>query len=85
MSSQEIRLQISDQVKELLESRGIRDEDIEKVISTAEEKGEKLYRGDKYLAKLKIGERTFYVEYSIVEKGTCTIHTAYSHVSTMEE
>jgi len=85
VSSQEIRLQISDQVKELLETRGIRDEDIEKVIGTAEEKGEKLYREDKYLAKLKIEERTFYVEYSIVEEGTCTIHTAYSHVSTMEE
>lgn len=85
MSAQEIRLQISDQVKELLESRGIRAEDVEKVIQNAEEKGEKLYREDRYLAKLEIEEATFYVEYSMVEEETYTVHTAYSHRAKMEE
>ena len=69
MSSQEIKLQIDDQAREILETRGIRDEDIEMVVSNAEQKGEKLYREDRYLAKLKIEERTFYVEYSVVEEG----------------
>ena len=44
MSAHEKRLQISDEVKELLESRGIRADDVEKVIQNAEEKGEKLYK-----------------------------------------
>jgi len=87
MSTQEVKLQTSDQVNELLESRGIRVEDVEQVIQNAEEKEEKLYRSgeDRYLAKLGIGEATFYVEYSPAGEGTYLIHTAYSHRATMEE
>ena len=91
MSAQEIKLQISNEVRELLESRGIRTEDVEKVIQNGEEKGEKLYREDRYLAKLRIGGATseegatFYVEYSIVGQETYLIHTAYSHKAKAEE
>ena len=85
MSDQEMNLQVSDQVKEILESRGIRDEDVEAVIQNAEEKGEKLYRDDRYLAKLRIGETTFYVEYSTVGQQTYLIHTSYSHSAKIEE
>ena len=80
-----IKLQISDEVREVLESRGIRDEDVRKVIHNAEQQGEKLYREDRYLAKLGVEEATFYVEYSIAGEGTYVVHTAFSHRAKIEE
>jgi len=87
MSTLEVRLKISGEVRGILESRGIRDEDLKEVIQNAEEQGEKLYREgeSRFLAKKKIGEPTFYVEYSIVEGSTYLIHTAYAHKSNLEE
>ena len=87
MSTLEVRLQITGEVGEILESRGIRDEDLKEVIQRAEEQGEKLYREgeNRFLAKQKIGEATFYAEYSIGEGSTYIIHTAYAHKSKMED
>ena len=82
--SRETRLEISGEVREVLESRGIRDEDVMQVIQNAEEKGEKLYREDRYLTKHVIGEGTFYVEYSIAGEQTYVVHTAYSHRAKIE-
>lgn len=76
-----INLQKSDEVTHLVESRHILDEEIKMVIHNAETTGDKLYRTetDKYLAKLRIANATFYVEYSVAGERTYIVHTAYSH------
>jgi hypothetical protein len=81
----DVKLQIAADVREILESRGIRDEDVAKVISNAEETGEKLYREDRFLSKLVIEEATYYVEYSVADGETYTVHTAYFHRAKLEE
>lgn len=81
----DVKLQIADDVREAIETRGIRDEDISAVISNAEETGDKLYREDRFLSKLVIEEATYYVEYSVADGGTYTIHTAYTHRAKLEE
>ena len=75
-----------DEVVALLEKRHILDEDIEQVIKNAEESGEKLYQpdGERALAKMKLSEATFYVEYSPSDAGY-VIHSAYSHRSNIIE
>ncbi|MEW6615803.1 MAG: peptide deformylase [Thermodesulfobacteriota bacterium] len=47
----------------------------------AETKEGKLYQqgSDKFLAKLRVADVTFYVEYSLAGDGAYTVHTAYSH------
>ncbi len=90
MSSQEyeaLKLQKSEEVKEILESRHILDDEVKMVIHNAESKGEKLYQveGERFLAKLKITGVTFYVEYSFAGDGTYIVHTAYSHRAEVEE
>jgi glutamate synthase (NADPH/NADH) small chain len=82
MSWEEIKLQVGDEVKKLLEERHISEEEVKKVIDFAETKGEKLYQqeANRYLAKSRLGEVTIYVEYSTDENGYI-VHTAYSHRS----
>lgn len=82
MSWEEIKLQVGDEVKKLLEERHISEEEVKKVIDFAETKGEKLYQpeANRYLAKSRLGEVVIYVEYSTDEKGYI-VHTAYSHRS----
>ena len=89
MSSQgyeEAELQKNAQVTELLESRHILDEEIKMVIHNAESTGEKLYQPEtnRYLAKMRIANTTFYVEYSLTEEKTYEVHTAYSHRAELE-
>jgi glutamate synthase (NADPH/NADH) small chain len=90
MSSQEyeaIKLQKSEEVSEILESRHILDDEVKMVIRNAESRGEKLYQPEtqRFLAKLKITDVTFYVEYSIAGEKTYIVHTAYSHRAELEE
>jgi hypothetical protein len=82
MSWEEIKLQVGDEVKKLLEERHISEEEVKKVIDFAETKGEKLYQQEenRYLAKSRLGEVTIYVEYSTDENGYI-VRTAYSHRS----
>lgn len=82
VNASEVHLIKSDAVASLLEERHILDEDMTQVIKAAEETGEKLYQPDKerYLAKLRISEATFYVEYSISDAGY-GVHSAYFHRS----
>lgn len=85
---EEIELQKSGEVSELLESRHILDEELKIVIHNAEATGEKLSQQgtNRFLAKLRIGEATFYVEYSATEREkTFEIHTAYSHKAEFAE
>jgi hypothetical protein len=82
-----IKLQKSAQVSELLQSRHILDDEVKMVIDNAEFTGGKLYQpgSNKYLAKLRIGEVTFYVEYSVAGETTYEVHTAYSHRTELED
>ncbi len=80
MTREEMKLQVNDEVRVLLEERHILEDEVGKVIEYAETEGQKLYRpeANRYLAKLKIGEATFYVEYS-VEEGSYVVCSAYAH------
>jgi hypothetical protein len=80
-SYEAIKLKKSDQAMENLESGKIIDDEIKMVIHNAETKGEKLYQQDskRFLAKLRIVNVTFYVEYSLAGEGEYEVHTTYSH------
>ncbi len=76
----EIQITKSEAVTASLDKRHILDEDIKKVIASAEASGEKLFQPDnnRYLAKMILNNVTFYVEYSIGD-GSYIVHTAYAH------
>jgi len=77
---EEIKLQVDEKGKRLMEERHISEDEVKQVIHRAETEGEKLYLPDenRYLAKLLIGTATFYVEYSI-EDGNYIVRTVYAH------
>jgi glutamate synthase (NADPH/NADH) small chain len=81
-----MEIEIDNEVKELIEKRGIRVEDIREVVQHAETAGRKLFQlgKDRYLGKLRISEATFYVEYSI-ESGKWKVYSAYLHRSEIVE
>ena len=70
MSWEEIKLKLSDEVRQLLEERHISEDEIKQVIYHAEANGEKLYQPEtnRYLAKLRIEQASFYAEYSIEQE-----------------
>ena len=80
MNDQNIPLQIAPQVQQLLEERGIREENLQQVITTAEE--QQLYHLDsvsrRRLAYLRLPKVTYWVEYQPTADGY-TVFTAYSH------
>jgi len=84
---EQLKLEKSIEVAEVLDCRHILDDEMKMVIHDAESTGEKLYQpeGDRFLAKKRIGEVTYYVEYSIGGKNTYIVHTAYSHRAEVKE
>lgn len=80
MSDQKTQLQISPKVQQLLEERGIREENLQQVIAAAEE--QQKYHLDTVsehrLAYLILPRVTYWVEYQPTEGGH-TVFTAYSH------
>lgn len=86
MTWEEIKLLVTDDVKQLLEERHIDEDEVKQVIHNAETKGEKLYQPEenRYLAKLRIGKATFYVEYAI-EEGKYVVKAAYAHKAELKE
>lgn len=85
MTWEEIKLQVSNEAKQLLEERHILEDEVKQVIHHAETEGDKLYLPDenRYLAKLRIGKASFYVEYS-VEQGSYIIRSAYAYKAEMK-
>jgi glutamate synthase (NADPH) small chain len=77
---EQIRLQISREVDELIDSRHILKEDLQKTIDHAETTGEKFINPstNHLLASFRPGRVTFWVEYSKPDE-TYQIHNAYSH------
>jgi len=86
MTWEEIKLPVTDDVKQLLEERHIDEDEVKQVINNAETKGEKLYQPEenRYLAKLRIGKATFYVEYAI-EEDKYVVRAAYAHKAELKE
>lgn len=81
-----MQLKISEQVKQVMTDRHIYEEDIKAVIEAAEVSGEKLYQPgtNKFLAKRKLGNATFYAVYSPTGDDGFEVHSAYSHRSELE-
>lgn len=77
-----IKLDIRPEVNRYLEMRHVLEDEVKQVIFQAETTGEKLYQPDsgKFLAKLRIGKATFYVEYS-QGTGKFIVESAYAHKS----
>ena len=85
-AADQIKIEKTDAIRDLMEERHILDEDLIPVIQHAEKTGEKLYQTDtnRFLSKLRIKNVYFYVEYSIIEGGF-RIHTAYTHRFSLSE
>jgi len=79
-SFESIDLEISDDVKEIMENRLILVEDVQKVIEHAEESGNKLYNEEtgRYLAHFRPVAVTYWVVYTR-HGNKYRIHNAYSH------
>jgi len=75
-----MKLNISDEVRQLMEKRMIRSEDLQQVIAWAQSTGKKFVnnRTGHFLAHYAPATVTFWVEYSTDEDGF-VIHNAYSH------
>ena len=69
---------ISDEVKKTIESRGLKVDDIKKVIEAAEASKDKITNGSKCIAKKVIGDITVYADYS-AESGNIRINSGYGH------
>lgn len=85
--SENLNLDITGEVSEILESRGILAEDLKLVIHNAETNGQKLYKPDtsECLAKMRIAETNFFVHYSTNGGNDFLIHSAYYCRSDFEE
>ena len=79
---QDIELEISPRIKQYLEMRHVSEDEVKQVISHAETTKEKIYQptSERFLAKLRIGKATFYVEYH-EGSGGFVIDSAYAHKS----
>ena len=79
--AQELKLEKSKELQELLDIRHITDDDLKRVIEHAEKTEKKLYipESNRFLSKLQIANTYFYVEYSSIESGSFRIHAAYAH------
>jgi glutamate synthase (NADPH/NADH) small chain len=75
-----IRLNISDELRAIIEQRQILDSDIQQVIDFAEKSGVKLLNQNTghFLAHHNPGAVTFWVEYTVGD-GEFVIYDAYSH------
>jgi hypothetical protein len=85
MSWEEIKITISDEVKQTLENRHIPEDDIKKVINQAESEGLKLFKPDSdlFLSKSRLGNYTVYVKYSLMGD-SYLVHTAYQHMAKIQ-
>lgn len=80
MSQKNISITVDEELVGLMEERGIKLEDIERVIVQSEEAGDFLYDADedKYLAKKRFGEFTVYAGYTKLAE-MYMLHNAYGH------
>ena len=81
MDFKTVPIKLSDEIKEVMENRGIREEDIREVLEYAETTGKKLYiEGEEhYLAKKRLNKFTPNVEYIIVD-GEVEVVNLYRYI-----
>lgn len=79
------KIEMEDDVRQVMEDRHILENDLVQVIQYAEKTGDKLYRedSDHLMAKFKANTVYFYAEYSPIEGGY-RIYNTYSHRFTLE-
>lgn len=85
VSWQEVKLKMSDEVKQRLVDRHASEDEVRQVIHHAEETGDKACQpgANQYLAKLQIGSATFYCDYSI-DEGAYLVRSVYAHKAEMK-
>ncbi len=85
MDFKTVEIKISDELAELMEERGVREEDVREVLEYAETSGKKLYiEGEEhFLARKRIGKFSAYVEYILGD--AVELVNVYSHMVTLAE
>lgn len=85
MDFKTVEIKISDELAELMEERGVREEDVREVLEYAETNGKKLYiEGEEhFLARKRIGKFSAYVEYILGD--AVELVNVYSHMVTLAE
>ena len=80
MSWNEIKLEVGEEVKRLMEERHVSADEVKMMIHHAETEGDKLYQPDanRYLTKRVIGKATLYVDYAI-EADKYVVRSVYAH------
>ncbi len=75
-----IRLDLTEEIRRLMEDRMILEEDVRQVLMAAEQTGKRIWNSEtgRYTAYHKPGSVTYWVEYSISEE-VYRIHNTYSH------
>ena len=74
---------ISDEVKAAIEGKGLKVDDIKKVITDAEASKDKITNGSKCIAKKKLGDVTVYADYSV--GGSITVNSGYAHKMVLQD
>jgi len=69
---------VSDDVKKLVESRGLKVDDLKKLILDAEKTKDKITNGARNIAKKLMGDVTVYADYS-VDGGNFKLNSGYGH------
>ena len=79
MDAKTVPVKISDEIKAVMEDRGIREEDIREVLEYAETTGKKLYVDgeEHFLAKKKIGNFTAIYRERRRSRGTKSVQLCY--------
>lgn len=80
MDEKNMVIEISDEVKALMEERGIQEADVKEVLEYAEAE-QKLYEegSNRCLGKKRLGEFTVYAEYTMDGSGKAVVENVYSH------
>ncbi len=75
-----VNIEKAEGLADLMEERGLRDEDVQKVIEEAEASGEKMYQPDtpECFAKAKCGESWVFVDYTVLGNDSYRVNRAYS-------
>lgn len=86
MNSEELQVIISNEIKDMMVQRGIKESEIRDVINSGLNGGIYLYtsNNEKYLAKKRLDNFTAYVEY-VIENDVYKVVNVYSHRVSLSE
>lgn len=86
LESNNVKVILEDQIADIMEQRGIKENDIQDVINYAMNGGFYMHsvNGEQILAKKRLGNFTLYVEYTL-ENDACKVLNIYSHRVSLTE